>query len=178
MLLLERNISSAVDEATARNRAKLYLENLAYKPVSIQPDMIFRRGSVLGSLTSFTPRSWRVKVTIEYKSLDQGTYAAVAFNINTSGQVVTDNERKFWNEELSGLEAIIAGTVSPDVSTQTGQKSLVENLLAFAFLCGLTLAFAFLARAIWHSQFAFYSGGFIGLVLGLEVARRWIKFSA
>ncbi len=175
---LDRVISADANENTVRERLKAYFVGIGYTQAAAQPNLTYQRGSSLGSLLSFSPKGWKVNAIVQIaSSFSQLTQVTVTFDINTTGQLVTESERKFWQNELDDLaRAIQTGRVDKSASTKEAQSSLVQNLLAGTVIIGLTIVLASGARLIFDSQTAFYVGGAVGLIFGFLIAQRWLKF--
>jgi hypothetical protein len=175
---LKRTITTQESENVVRDRIASYLEKLGYKRVNSESSLTYERGSVLGSFTSFSPKGWQVKANVEISTgSDQMTVASVNLDINTTGQLVTEKERLFWSNELDGLEtAVRTDKVDVASASKAAQSSLAQNLMAAAVILGLTIVLAVIARLLFESRVAFYTGGALGLMLGFMIARQWLKF--
>jgi hypothetical protein len=175
---LDRSITIGENEDTIRDRIDAYLNRVGYKQVSVQPDLVYERGSVLGSLVSFTPKGWQAKASIQIKAtFDQATDVVVNVDVNTTGQLVTEKERSFWNSELDGLEtAVHTGTMDVIAVAGSERSSLVQNLVVAAVIISLTIGLAVVARMILETRLALYVGGGIGLAVGFVIAKKWLKF--
>jgi hypothetical protein len=175
---LERTIATPESEDVVRERIASYLERAGYKRVGSQPSLTYERGSVLGSRTSFSPKGWQVKASIKLsRSSDHVTAASVSLDINTTGQSVTKKERLFWSNELDGLETEVqTGKVDVTSRSRAAQSALAQNLMAAAVMIGLPIALAVIARVLFESRFAYYTGVVLGLALGFVIAQKWLKF--
>jgi hypothetical protein len=70
------------------------------------------RGSLWGSLVGMSPRAWQAKVRLE---TERGDRCRVRFDINSTFQVVTDEEQRFYQSELDGALAVARGDSPPDL---------------------------------------------------------------
>jgi len=174
---IERTITSNISEAIALERAIAYLRHMGYKQITGEPFLTFHRGSVLGSWISFTPKGWKAKATVQVMSDDNQVKVAAVFEINTTGQLVTDKERAFWDAEVNGLEvALCSGEVNPVTGIEFARSALYQNIAAATVIICLSLVLAIAARWMLDSRLAGYLGGIIGMVLGFAIARRWLRF--
>ena len=174
---LNRTITVAnSDHALVCERTVAYLTSTGYVQTSRQGELFFHRGSALGSLLSSTPRRWRAEVTVRTAVVSSGaTEATVKVSVNTTGQLVTEKERRYWAAELDGLEECVrTGTVdlAPLAASRSAQK---QNLAVIVFILVLAFGLALGARSFFHSRAAFYVGGAVGLTVALLVAKRWLR---
>lgn len=175
---LDRSITIYENEDTIRSRMDAYLTSVGYKQANNQPNLVYERGSALGSLMSFTPKGWQVKVMIQINATaDQATDVVVIADINTTGQLVTEKELSFWNNEIDGLEnAVHTGTMDVRTVAESERTSLVQNLVIAVLMICLMIGLAVVARLILDTRLAFYVGGGIGLAIGFLIAKKWLKF--
>jgi len=175
---LECSICAKVSENIVRDRVIAYFTKADYTLGTSQSHLAYQRGSGLGSLVSFSPRGWKVNATIQItSSSDQLTQVAVTFDINTTGQWVTESERRFWQSEFDDLEkAIQTGDMDISASTRKAQSSLMQNLLACALIIGSTIVLAIVADLLFNSRTALNVGEAVGLALGFLISQRWLKF--
>jgi hypothetical protein len=174
---LERAIAVQESEATLQSRAVAYLEQAGYKQVSLRPSITFCRGSAFGSRTSFSPRGWQVQTTVRILPSDQTHNVSIKFDINSTGQLVTEKERSFWESELNELETSIrGGYIDLAGSTGQSQSSLHQNLKAVAVIIGLALVFGITALAVLGTRLGVEIGVALGFVIGYFIAKPWLKF--
>jgi hypothetical protein len=118
-----RTINFTGSPEEAQRRADDYLERAGYK--RLEREGSYQRGSSIGSLTGFTPKRWKVDVTV---SPPAGESVDLRFDINTTGQAVTRRENAFWDMELDELDAAISsGNVTVGESTQANRGTLKQN---------------------------------------------------
>jgi len=72
------------------------LESMGYRVVRLPDGLTYKRGSLFGSLTAFTPKKWAARVRVRASAPSP---LNVTFEIDTTGQVLTDAERRFWAKE-------------------------------------------------------------------------------
>ena len=146
---LYRRFTITENADASRQRIIGYLEGAGYRLLSTEP-LLYQRGSLLGSLASFSPKRWQVKAKVETKpTSDQATEVAVSYGVNTTGQFVTKKERDFWERELDGLVVAAGGdkaSVSMAPSVEAGveaklklQSQLVGGANWFFWIAGLSL---------------------------------------
>lgn len=99
-------VARATESAAAVNRRVAeFMAARGYARVGeCATQALFRRGSLIGSLTSFSPKKWAAHVSAQWLGTSE---VRVAFKVNTTLQTVTDAERAFWAEEMAGLLAAI-----------------------------------------------------------------------
>lgn len=175
---LENSVKTDVGEVILRERITAYLTKSGYRLSASQPSLIFQRGSMFGSLMSFSPKGWESNVTIDLSMLSEKTsQAAIVFDINTNGQWVTDKERVFWQMELNNLvDAISTGNVNISANTENASSAFSQNLMAFGLIIGLGIIMAIGGLVIWGTRNASLFSGLLGSVLGVLIAQRWLNF--
>ena len=104
---LMATVNSSDSETQVRGRVVRFLTSRGYRTTADQAE--FKRGSLFGSLTGFTPKKWAV--TVRFKTVEPGVFF-YRFEIDTTGQSVTKGERDFWDKEKKALEHTIEGRVS------------------------------------------------------------------
>ena len=87
-------INSSDSEAQVRGRVVRFLTSRGYRTTADPAE--FKRGSLFGSLTGFTPKKWAV--TVRFKTVEPGVFF-YRFEIDTTGQSVTKGERDFWTKK-------------------------------------------------------------------------------
>lgn len=121
---LSRNLTTHETEAVARRTVSAYLEGAGFRPVPGETFLTYERGSVRGSMWSFSPKKWHTRATVQFtpSSTDpEGTDVFIALDVNTTGQIVLKRERAVLEKELDGLVAAVRGT--PAVTDKTGEES-------------------------------------------------------
>ncbi|HNS52243.1 MAG TPA: hypothetical protein PKO09_13800 [Anaerolineae bacterium] len=165
-------------EQTVRERIGRHFEQAGYSPASTGL-LEFKRGSALGSMTSFSPRKWQSKVRVRVTPIDEtATSVAAVFSVNTTGQWVTDKERAAWQAEVDAFRASVS---SGEVSTESVQKAsaAVKGNTARAILVflGVSLVVGLivgLGGAILTGKSYFTSvGTVVGLLAGYAVIQRY-----
>ena len=150
---IERTVTVAVNEAIALERATAYLRQVGYKQVSSEPFLVFQRGFVLGSLTSFTPKHWRSKAKIHIMPDNNRVKVVVVFEVNRIGQFVIGKDKAFWDAEIEGLKAAIcSGDIDTTKETKVAREALVQYIAVTIAIVSIILI-AFVA-AIWISTSA------------------------
>jgi hypothetical protein len=175
---LEHNLNTDISEVVLRARITTYLTNSGFRLVSSQPDLAFRRGSLFGSVTSFSPRGWESVVVTRFSPTDEKmTQVAIVLQINTSGQWVTDKERKFWQAELDNLnQAISTGDIDVSATTENATSALIQNLTALLLMIGLGVVMAIGGLFVFGTYVASLFTGFLGFGLGFVIVQRWLGF--
>lgn len=88
------------------NSLRDYLFTLGYKAKKKNDGFILTRGSLLGSMTSITPRRWKTIVKIFSK---EAFKYQVQYDINTTGQMITEPEKSFWKKEKENVSRVLSG---------------------------------------------------------------------
>lgn len=143
---LDRTFTTRESEPMARKLIASYLESRGYKQREANAILVYERGSGLGSWTSFSTKHWKVIVTIQTHPNADGTTNVVAIlDINTTGQIVTQKERDFWEKELADLVTSASG-FNADVTLNTKveerlnlEKRLNEGAKWFYWIAGLSI---------------------------------------
>lgn len=86
-----------------------YLTRIGYQMVSEHNEQyVFTRGSMLGNFTSNNPRDLKTTVTIGVSRAGEHYQVAIAYDVNTLGQIVLDHERDYWEQEIEMLAFFVA----------------------------------------------------------------------
>ncbi len=175
---LERSITVSEKIDIIRDRIDAYLNEVGYKQVRVQPDLLYQRGSLLGSLMSFTPKGWQAKANIQVlETSDNAINVVLDIDVNTTGQLVTEKERGFWNLELENFEkAVLSGISSIKEVSGSEKKIIKENLVVAAVFFFLAFFIVIIANLFLEKRLALWVGIFVGLALGFIIAKRWLKF--
>jgi hypothetical protein len=111
-MLLEGVARSREPEEAVRARVRRFLEGRGYRLRRGDAERAFQRGSLLGSLTAFTPRRWGARATIAPAG---DGLLAVRLRVNTIGQIVGDHDRRFFEQELASVIAVSEGRAAADL---------------------------------------------------------------
>ena len=174
---LERTITVEESRSTLEARTIAYLEQAGYKQVSSQTSIIYRRGSIFGTWLSFSPKSWQVQATTQIVSSEKTSDVSIKFDVNSTGQLITEKERNFWNTELDGLEvAIRSGNIDIKTSISQAQSSRSQNRLTSAIIMIVMVVFGMVGRVILGTRLGLLVGAALGAVTGFLIAGRWQKY--
>src|SRR5262245_25772756 len=88
--------------ADSEERGSEFLTRRGYEKTGTHG--VYTRGSLVGTLTSFSPRRWKVTALL---STDDRNIHRVTFRVNTTGQLVSALEEEFWNSEFAALQHIL-----------------------------------------------------------------------
>ncbi len=109
-MLIERTFTTAETESSARHYIGKYLEAQGYRQVATEPDLVYQRGSGLGTWTSFSIKKWKAVATVRTAANpDQTTQVYLNLDVDTSGQMVVKREMDAWQQEVEGLVASVKG---------------------------------------------------------------------
>ena len=174
---LEHSLNTDISEVVLRERITTYLTKSGYQLVSSQPGLAFRRGSLFGSVMSFSPRGWESAIMTNFSpSSEKTTQVTLVLQINTSGQWVTEKERKFWQAELDNLlRAISTGNTDMSPARDNAKAALAQNLAALVLVIGLGVVMAIGGLSVYGTYDAAVLSGFLGFVLGVLIAYQWLK---
>ena len=94
-----RSFNAPISEATARERIIAFLTKADYKRLPVADGHLhFKRGSIMGTLSSFNPTKWASSVNIRV------TFDAGMSKIDVVTQITHDPLEKRFAEELSAAE--------------------------------------------------------------------------
>jgi hypothetical protein len=121
-----------------QQRLMRYFESAGYKTTKDGQTLVFRRGSFLAGLFTFSPKRWHAVVTARVATAADGdTAVTVDYNINTTGQTITSGEAMFWEAEMAGLQrAIVEGSFDPNQHAKAEKAAVSGN---WAFLRSMLL---------------------------------------
>jgi hypothetical protein len=90
------------DEIMVRQRVEEFLVKAGYEFVAANDEgLIFRRGSLAGTLSLGSPRKWEVYTEMQFKPQDPWeTIVYATFTVNHSWHIILVPERNFWEAEL------------------------------------------------------------------------------
>lgn len=166
ILELMATVDSSDAERDVRGRVVRFLTSRGYSTSSDPAE--FKRGSLFGSLTGFTPKKWAV--TVRFKPVEPGVFF-YRFEIDTTGQTVTNREREFWEKEKQGLVDTIQGRpVALDASDQavaSQNKEILKTILSYSIGGGLLVGVAVIGL---HFVGVEVFPGFAGIGAGLGAA--------
>lgn len=142
---LMATVNATDPEVEVRRRVVQFLTSRGYKSSSDPAE--FKRGSLFGSLTGFSPKKWAV--TVRLKTVEPGVYF-YRFEIDTTGQKVTRGERAFWDQEKRALEGTIDGRSSHELDVSDREvasetKRLVTEIALYSFAGALLVGGATVA---------------------------------
>lgn len=152
---LEQTFVAPKDQQTVLANIATYLENKGYKrreeEIYAPSSLVYERGSKFGSMTGFSPKRWRVVANVQAQPNPAGgTQVTAVFDVNTTGQVVVQRERDFWDKELAGLAWAAEGFSAQIVHATATDPLLLERQLRsgadwFFWIAGLSAINSILA---------------------------------
>ncbi len=174
---LEHSLKTGVSEVELRDRISAYLTKSGYRLVDTHPTLSFQRGSMFGSMMSFSPKGWKTVVVISFSPVgEQDMEVSIKYDIDTTYQLVVEKEHKFWDTELAKLvDAVSTGNVNTGTATEVAQSALKQNPMAFILIVGIVLIMAIVGTVIWRTTTAVWLMSFLGLILGAVIAVRLLK---
>jgi len=171
---IERTVQTAASEDEARDLITSFFEQTGYRQVGSPLSMVYERGSLFGSLTSFSPRGWKVRATVQVQPDARGeAEVQVKQEVNTIGQIVTAKERSFWDDEIADLAATLgANKVSVATSSEAASSSLRQNLVALLAIVIIAATTTTVGRLLWGHPIGTWVGVAVGLTAGFVIIRR------
>lgn len=89
------------------------LTRIGYAPSS-QSELVYQRGSRIGSMTSANPQNLGANVTLQTQPHGRGTLMTLTWDVDLTGQVLTTPEMHYWRSEVDGVcDEVRAGVASP-----------------------------------------------------------------
>ena len=173
---IERHVYIDATPEECGVRLAAVMKDLGYMPVR-GTRLTFKRGSLLGSLTSFSPRKWKARVAAEVvETVEKGTRVSLLWDVNTTGQQVTERETEYWNSEVGGVGAALdSGERIPSQLDQdharfgrSGWKG-VGVFVAVSLLVAVPIAF--LGVLLFDRPLTGAATG-TGLIVGFAFARK------
>lgn len=167
---LYQSITASVNASILKDRIEKYFLAIGYKKVEGPGLLVYKRGSYFGSLTSFLPKGWLSQVTVEIVSVDgYSSTAAVHYAVNTTGQIVTQKERDFWQDEIDHLvEAAHTGSISngaKKISRAVARQNMLMVLLMVVVMGITTTLTLLLSKDTRNVQAGIAAGAFLSIVL-------------
>ena len=102
---LERVIASESNESTVRERVAAYFALSGYSPLASEPHLMsYQRGKFF----TLTAKGCKTNAVIHFfEGADQKTQVTVTIEIDTTGQWVTERERKYWQQQMDDIEHVV-----------------------------------------------------------------------
>jgi hypothetical protein len=178
LMKFEESISVNENIDIIRDRIDVYLKNVGYKNISMQPDMVYERGSLLGTWMSFSPKGWHANASITLiESSDGEINVALNIDVNTSGQIVSAKERDYWNLELENFKkTVLTGSSNLTDVSGSEKETLKENLLIGGLFFIIVFVSTIIANIVLDTRNASMIGAIIGGLLGILIAKQVLKF--
>jgi hypothetical protein len=156
------------------------LAQAGFVPVAGQPQQ-FKRGSLLGASFSFSPLKMPTTVSVATIPQDSGDIrVSLTYDVNTKGQMVTEQYPVVWQAELESLkQAILSGAPVEGGAKQAAARAVGVTwrglLLWFGiwFVVGLVVAIA--GVLLTGSTSFSYVGILVGGAVGYLVMQRYSK---
>jgi hypothetical protein len=167
---IEQTITIPISERIIKDRASAFFSNRGYKRIQKNEAIVYHRGSILGSIFSFTPIGWRVRAEVGVKPENGSTHVRLLLHIDTRGQIITQKERLFWKNEVEGLIiAIRTGNTLARGVFESASVAKAENVASAGLVISLAVLLAVVFRATYGTTLAGYLGGLIGTAVGFGV---------
>jgi hypothetical protein len=165
---LETRFFVQAAEPAVKDRIAAYFSQAGYSAVPDR-ELEFTRGSALSSMASFSPRKWKVNVSVATTPLGaDATQVAGQFHVNTTGQWVTDKERAVWDAEVQSFEqSVTTGDVRTDAVQQATSAVAGSTLRAILVFMAVALAVGLPLATIGVLLTGDRSFSNVGIVIGL-----------
>jgi hypothetical protein len=134
-----RTFSAPVPEAIARERTQEYLTHFHFKQLpSSNGRLLFKRGSIWGTLFSFNPSKWACQVDINI------TPDANWTKIEMNAEISTDpTEKRFAEELLTAEFSLLEASISIDekkcYNITTLQRRISGHVMRIVKVVGLSM---------------------------------------
>ncbi len=135
---LEKTFVAAQPVGVVEERARNFLSAAGYQAVP-GSSVRYQRGTLFGSLTSFSPKKWQARASFEVApSGGDGTKVALKVDVNTKGHIITRKEAAYWQSEVESFERAVsagevnAGSLNESVGAVT--KSMKKGFLVFVLV--------------------------------------------
>jgi len=131
-----RSFNAPISEPAARERIIAFLNLAGYRELSISGDYLhFKRGSIIGTISSFNPTKWASSVNIRVTTDTDMT------KINVATRIDHDPLEKRFAEELSAaefslLEAAVTNNDFKTVNVNDLRKSIASHVYRIVGLFG------------------------------------------
>lgn len=146
-MLIGKVFETAESESAARELIGRYLESQGFRLRESQPDLVYERGSALGSRFALSTKKWHAVVRVRTQpNDDQSTQVTAEYGIDTTGQMVVKREMANWEQEIAGLVQSVAGygvetsPLAQEVTRLQTKRAANEGANWFFWIAGLSLA--------------------------------------
>jgi hypothetical protein len=169
---LERTIHAEISDRVMRERISTYFTKAGYKPVDSNSSLSFQRGSLILSLASISPKSWKVNADVRISSIgSEEAYGVVVLDIDTTLQLILPSERVFWKKEMDALErSVLTGHIVSNTDA-----AIVRDMLLLILPPVLGVCMAMGGSLFFRSANLSCLGGILGIGLGILIALRRFK---
>ena len=131
MLDFETTLHLEEREKVIEQRIERYFEQQGYHTRHDRGSVYYERGSAWGNYVAMSPSQWHVLATIALRSTDnQALSVDVRLEVDTTGQIVLDRERKYWETAFDVLTDYLETGKSKheDIVGNLGQRNLRQNI--------------------------------------------------
>jgi hypothetical protein len=175
-MILDRTFTTGENEQTVRALISDYLQKRGYKQRESEPNLVYERGSCLGSRFALSTKQWRVTATVQTRpGQDWATDVVATLDIDTTGQMVIQRERNFWEKEIDDLVVSARGihaSTTPATLLKQGldlEKRHSDGVKWFYWIAGLSVVNSIMV--LTGGRWSFLIGlGITQLVDGLATA--------
>ena len=171
----QKSFEVATSSVDSSKRATTFLERAGYKPAS-DSALRFKRGSALGSFTSFSPRKWKAVATVSVLPIENNaSRVSLALDVNTTGQQVTQREIEYWNSEAESFQrAVQTGDLDIRELNQGHKRLTTSGWKGLWVFVGVAIAVGVpvgVLAALINSSFSSV-GVIVGVSSGIAAARK------
>ncbi len=180
LVLAKRSWSVLAPDATVRANLERYLQAAGYIQEPGQ-HLVYRRGTLLGSLTSDSPRSWSVSLLLEvHQTEPEQCGVDLLLQADEADRRPGPAERAFFDAEIAGLmRASRTGEVELKDATRAERSakfaSVRKSWLRWLIVVSTSVLCAVLVSAVTGDRTMRWLGLAAGFIVGGLVAQRLVS---
>ncbi len=146
------------------SRIREYFTHSGYQQIESKPTLKFKRGKKRASWFTFNPSKVETVATITINQQPDRLEVTAILEANTTGQIVTNDEKNFYESELINLESVLVG--------KQELNSLPSQLDTGKRICDYQIKALFIGAAKTIIFIAVFFA--IGIILGVFVVHKFI----
>ena len=146
------------------SRIRAYFTHSGYQQIESKPTLKFKRGKKRASWFTFNPSKVETVATITINQQPDRLEVTAILEANTTGQIVTNDEKNFYESELINLESVLVG--------KQELNSLPSQLDTGKRICDYQIKALFIGAAKTIIFIAVFFA--IGIILGVFVVHKFI----
>ncbi len=160
---LYRSFIIKADYFTLESRLSDFSTYSGYMQINGRPIYKFQRGKKWATWYSNNPVKLYSMITITITPKDDSLEGIIKLEVDTSGQLTTKEDVKFWNNELTNLISILSGDKLIAYNPNESGKQIVRsfNRSVYVLLMAVPIFVLFVTIGILWVPFSWTSWGFI-----------------